>query len=137
MKLANEVITIFNHYLDEDTGYDKWIPTSIRGCSWYSNVESTVTSDGLIAANKVIIRIPAEAVVKDDKSYVNSKAYPGSDKTSSWTLAQGDIIVKGVETSSEMTPKEIQEAYSDVTTVLGVTDNRRAPQAKHWKVIGR
>ena len=40
MKLTNEVITIFNKVLDED-GYDLWLPTSIRGCSWYSEVAST------------------------------------------------------------------------------------------------
>lgn len=136
MKLTNEVITIFNKVLNED-GYDLWLPTSIRGCSWYSEVASTVTADGLIAADKYTIRIPEDAVVKDDKSYVEPVEFVDGDHTSTWTLRQGDVIVKGVETSASLTPAELQRKYGTVVTILGVTDNRRAPNAKHWRVVGK
>ena len=65
-----------------------------------------------------------------------------------WTLQAGDIIVKasvpttrttttnGVATTAAIawTPATLKKAYSDCVTVLGVTDNRRAPNAPHWKV---
>jgi len=55
-----------------------------------------------------------------------------------FTLQNGDIIVKG-DASGVANPKpaELQKSYPEMVTVLGVTDNRRAPNAKHWKVIGK
>ena len=89
MKMCNDTITVFNRRLDPDTGYEIYTPTVIRGVSWYSHVDSAVTSDGLKAANKITIRIPIDA-----------------------------------------------DKYGEIATILGVTDNRRAPRAKHWKVVG-
>ena len=39
---------------------------------------------------------------------------------------------------SGMTPARLRERYGaeNVMTVLGVTDNRRAANARHWKVVG-
>ena len=126
---------MFNKWLDDD-GYDVWEPTSIRGVSWYSNVETVVSEKGLLAANKYILRIPENAQVLYSKAFVEPKAYQDSDKSASWTLQQGDVIVKGTVTSPK-TLKELKEEHDDLVTILGVTDNRRAPNAPHWKAVGK
>lgn len=136
MKLVNDVITIFNHRIDDDKGYDVWEPTSIRGCHWYASTDTTVTTDGLMAAAKYTIRIPEDATVLYGKTYVDPVAYLDADPTSSWTLQNGDLVVLGTETS-RMTPKEISEKHGTYATIVGVTDNRRAPQAPHWRVVGK
>lgn len=134
MRLAEELITVFNQSLDEDTGYDIWTPTWIRGASWYSSVSAAVTNDGLIAADQYTIRIPTGVTTQDGREYMDPVNFePGQG----WTLKRGDIIIKGKETSTDLNPKQLREKYGEIVTVISVTDNRRAPRAKHWRVVGK
>lgn len=135
MKLCTETITVFNAALDPETGYDVYIPAVIRGVSWYCDIASTVTDTGLKAANRFTIRIPTDADFSG-KAYAAPAAFASSaDRRGLFTLAQGTLIVHGEESGS-LTQAQMQAKYGEVVTVLGVTDNRRAPRAKHWKVVG-
>lgn len=134
MKECNETITVFNTRLDDDKGYDLYVPTIIRGVSWFCEIASNVDSSGLKAANKFIIRIPVDADFSD-KAYVPPAEYAGGDPNTVFTLKQGDVIVHGEETEP-MQPAQLQEKYGELVTILGVTDSSRRPHAKHWKVVG-
>lgn len=134
MKLCNETITVFNAFYDEEQWFDLYKPTVIRGVSWYCEIASTVDATGLKAANKFTIRIPTDAYFSD-KTYVTPLEYASGDPDSVFTLKQGDIIIQGRETAS-LTPAQLKEKYGEIVTILGVTDNRRCPNAKHWKVVG-
>ena len=163
MKLCNETITILNKRLDDDTGYDIYVPTVITGVSWFCEIRSNVDSTGLQAANLFTIRIPEDADFSG-KAYVEPAAYAGGDPTKVFTIDNGDIIVKaavsvpdpepgenssgsgqesntsGSEqegTSFSLKPADLQALYGQVVTVLGVTDNRRTARAPHWKVVGK
>ena len=134
MKLCNEAITVFNAKLDAETDKDEYIGTVIDGASWYCEIVSAV-DEGLRAANKFTIRIPAAADF-GGKAYTNPMAYAEADDVSElFTLANGDIIVRGAVTAEGLRPKDIHDRY-EAFTILGVTDNRRAPNAPHWKVVG-
>ena len=120
MKLANETITVFNAGVDAETGGNVWTPTVITGASWYMTDASTIDASkgGLVAAGKVIVRIPEAAAPEG------------------FGLKAGDIIVKGdASATANPTPTKLKAAYADCVTVLGVTDNRRAPNAPHWRVV--
>ena len=130
MFLCEDTITVFNPVLDEDTGIDIWKGTVVSGVSWYSSMQSSVDSTGLKAANQFTIRIPEESGT--DAGYTEPKAFIGEG----FTLTTGTIIVHGAAETDGMTPAKLKEQYAEVVTVLGVTDNRRAPYAKHWKVTG-
>lgn len=134
MKECNETITVFNTRLNDEKGYDAYIPTIIRGVSWFCEIASNVDSSGLKAANKFIIRIPVDADFSD-KAYVSPAAYAGGDPNTVFTLKQGDVIVHGEETEP-LLPAQLQEKYGEIVTILGVTDSSRRPNAKHWKVVG-
>ena len=134
MKLCDETITVFNARLDEEKGYDVYIPTIIRGVSWFCEIASNVDSDGLKAANKFTIRIPRDADFSG-KVYVDPAGYAQADPESMFTLKQGDVIVHGEEADS-MLPSQLQKKYGEIVTILGVTDSTRRPNAKHWKVVG-
>lgn len=134
MRECTQTITVFNARMDPDTGYDTYHPTILRGVSWHSDVSSNVTQSGLIAANKISIRIPGEADFSG-KSYCKPEAYPSSDPESVFTLKQGDIIIHAEETEM-LNPTQLREKYGEVVTILGVTDSRHRPRAKHWKVVG-
>lgn len=120
MKLCNDTITVFNARVDPDVGGNVWTPTVITGASWWATDATTVDTGkgGLVAANKVIARIPAEV------------APEGLE------LKDGDILVKGDASEVENpTPAKLKGLYgADCATILGVTDNRRAPNAPHWRV---
>ena len=122
MKLCNDTITVFNARVDPATGGNVWTATVIGGASWYMTDASTVDTGkgGLVAANKVIVRIPEEVA------------------PAGFGLKAGDIIVKGdASATAGPTPAKLKKAWgADCMTVLSVTDNRRAPNAAHWRVTG-
>lgn len=135
MKQCNDVITVYNKALDSD-GYDIYMPTVISGVHWFCEVASTVTNDGgLKAANKYTIRVPIDAEF-GGKSYTDPLSYSELDNPdAAFTLAQGDLIVHGTGGPIEK-PKDLQDLFPEVVTILGVTDNTKAPRGKHWKVVG-
>lgn len=144
MKLCNETVTVFNKKIDTANGWDVYNPTVIHGVSWYGDVAAAVDNSGLHAANRFTIRIPVDADF-GGKTYVDPIAYSNETIVSGvFTLANGDIIVKGEAITDQMTvsqlaaltPGRLKELYPDYCTILGVTDNRRAPNAPHFKVVG-
>ena len=141
MRLCKDTITVFNARYDKDNDRDVYHATVITGVSWYDEIASNVDSSGLKAADKYTIRIPVDADFSG-KTYVDPVTYAGvsGDPATMFTLKSGDIIVKGsvtVNAGVDPRPSELQKAYAEVATVLGVTDNRRAPNAPHWKVVGK
>ena len=135
MKLCDETVTVFNKKLDSDKGWDVYNPTVISGVSWYCEIASSVDANGLHAANRFTIRIPLDADF-GGKSYIDPIAYANAGIIADvFTLANGDIIIKGTATGTP-TPAQLKEQYPDYCTILGVTDNRRAPNAPHFKVVG-
>ena len=133
MKLTTDTITVINRQLDESSGKDVYIGTVIRGVSWYSTTAAAVDDKGLHAANTVTIRIPDDAYFSG-KSYVDPMAYREADPAEAFTLENGDTIVRGVVDTIITRPADLHEQYAETVTILGVTDNRRAPRAKHWRV---
>ena len=136
MHLCNETVTVFNKKLDSDKGWDVYNPTVIQGVSWYSTIESNVDINGLHAANIFKIRIPIDADF-GGAAYVDPIAYADEAITAgTFTLANGDIIVKGAIADDSITPARLKELNYEYCTILGVTDNRRAPNAPHFRVVG-
>lgn len=135
MNLCNETITVFNARLDKESGFDRYYGSVINGASWYSEIVANVDSAGLKAANKFTIRIPENADF-GGKIYVSPLEYAETEDASNlFTLKNGDIVVRGAVTDSGVKPADLHKLY-EAFTVLGVTDNRRAPNAPHWKVVG-
>jgi len=134
MKGCNEVITVFNTRMDAEGGFDEYYPTIIRNVSVFLQVAAEVTLSGLNAANKVTVRIPVDADFSG-KQYVKPVEFATADPAAAFTLKQGDVIVEAEETE-HLNPVELKAKYGSVITILGVTDNRKRPRGKHWKVVG-
>ena len=134
MKLCNETITVFNAKQNTETDKDDYIATVINGASWFCEIVSAV-DNGLKAANKFTIRIPENADF-GGKTYVSPLDYASAgDVSNIFTLKSGDIIVHGAVSEADLRPAFIHKNY-EAFTILGVTDNRRAPNGPHWKVVG-
>lgn len=135
MQLCNDTITLYNRRFDPEDDCDVYERTIIRGVHWFNSDATTVDSTGLKAANKVTIRIPTDADF-GGKAYLPPKQYAATDDpTAAFTLAAGDLVVLGIGAEG-LRPAAIHDTYSEAATILQVTENRRAPQAQHWKVVG-
>lgn len=137
MKRCDKTITVFNKRWDAEAGKDVYIPTVIKGVSWFCEIASAVDSNGLHAANRFVVRIPADANF-GDKVYVDPVSYASETIVSGlFTLGSGDVIVKAELPDSTLKPAQLHEQYADCMTILGVTDSSDAPNAPHWKVVGQ
>lgn len=135
MNLCNDTITVFNAKLNAETGSDDYNATVITGVSWFCEIVSNVDNSGLKAANKFTIRIP-ETADFGGKAYAAPLEYANAaDVSKLFTLRNGDIVVHGAVTGSAIRPAALHKMY-EAFTILGVTDNRRARNAPHWKVVG-
>jgi hypothetical protein len=122
--------------MDSENGYELYYGTVIKGVSWYCEIASNVDSSGLKAANKFTIRIPVDADC-GGKTYLDPVAYAKTaDPANTFTLKSGTIIVRGEVSEETAKPADLKKEFAEFVTVLGVTDNHRARQAKHFKVVG-
>lgn len=134
---ARETITIVNRKYNAETGLDEWRPTIITGVAWYGKQQTSVTTNGLQAANTAVVRIPVDADT-GGREYMTPAEYKAAESVSgAYTLAPGDLIVWGaVAAGAEpLTPAQIKAAYSECYTILGATDNTRRPRGAHRKVV--
>lgn len=135
MKNADKDITLYNYYLDAETGYDTCQRLYIRGVSTFVRTQVDVSKDGLASADVYTVRIPEESVTA---KYVTPKQFKElADKTGYFTLAKADKIVLGLAEEEPQTPAYLESAYGNemVLTITGVTDNR-GKMAPHWMVTG-
>ena len=135
MKLCDETVTLFNARFDKAEDCTVYERTVLNGVHSYATMRSSVDSNGLKSANTVTIRIPA-GVDSGGKRYVSPDGYTQADDVSElFTLNEGDIIIPGNVQPDEATLSVLHKFHGSMT-ILGVTDNRRAPNAPHWKVVG-
>ena len=135
MKLCTDTITVFNRRVNTETRMEDYVPTVIKGVSWYGHLRTGVGDRGLRTANEFTIRIPVDADF-GGKTYVDSKTYREATLISGlFTLSSDDIVLKG-EAAIGVNPATLPETNADCFRILGVTDNRRAPNAPHIRVVG-
>lgn len=135
MKLCHETVTLYNARFDKDADCTVYIPTVLSGVHSYSTMKSTVDSNGLKSANTTTFRIPAD-VDAGGKKYADPQSYTTADNVNGlFTLNEGDFIIPGHHVLNDPTPSFLHRIHGCVT-ILGVTDNRNAPRAQHWKVVG-
>ena len=134
MKLCNDTITVFNKRVENHEHV--FYPTVIDGVSWWGHVSTNVGDKGLNAANSITVRIPVDADFSG-KAYVDPREYADAASPDGiFTLANGDVIIKGSVVLAPLRPAELKAQFANFMTVLGVTDNRRAPNAPHFRVVG-
>lgn len=132
VKNADKTITVYNFYLDPETGYDVSKRTQIDGVSAFCQTKVNVSKDGMASADVFTIRIPEEVA----PGYASPKEFAAlTDKTGRFTLSKGDKIVIGVATEESPTQSDLEKKYDTVVTITGVTDNR-GKRSSHWKVTG-
>ena len=140
----DKTITIFNKYVDPTTQRVSWYKTVVENCFWkYVNNTYTLKRDKITLETKsVICRIP------QDSRFVDKRTWKGlADKSDTFTLANGDIVVLG-EVDDEIDEyvsgkrstdlltkyKEYDECFEIDTYVNNV---QTGVGLEHYKVIGK
>lgn len=109
MQLTDTTMTLFASAIERSTGNVCYSAEVYHNVSWFEETVTGLDSDGgLKSASKITIRIPRTA-----------SAFPGRP---------GDLVAKGSWPT-------LDAAVGCTATILGVTDNRRASHAPHWKVV--
>lgn len=85
-------ITIFNKYEDSQTGIIKWYRTVVDNCFWKNQFQRFKMGDVEVQSDTIICRIPEKLNFKEKYLWDN---VPNDQKASYFTLAQGDIVIKG------------------------------------------
>jgi hypothetical protein len=138
---TNTGCTIYNHYVV--SGAEHYQRTELSAVAWENRKAANVIRSGLLTADSVVVYIPF-AMGED---YLKPKAWQAlSVKTGYWTLAVGDVIVKGLVTdeihdavvsppSSAFTMTNLKALHDDVVTIRSVdTMDAGSLSMRHWQV---
>ena len=128
---TNAQITIYNHYIDQETQDDQYQRTVIGPVFW--------DSASLIDGEEVTIYIPFG--VSSKRQYIGPKAFGALvDKSGYWTLGMEDKIVRGsigFEPDANQQIGELDQMYDDVITIKRVDSRDYGSKAmQHWEVGG-
>ena len=141
---TNVAATLYNGYVA--SGAQKYQRTVLSAVEWENTKASNVLRSGLLAADSAVIYVPLAL----GANYVDPKPWAAlTVKTGKWTLAVGDVIVKGTVTdeihdaivsppSAAFTLTNLKAKYDDVVTIKSVdTFDMGSASMRHWKVSGQ
>lgn len=117
MRHANKTVTVYKKTWDKDDGVDVYEGTVIPDVSFFSKINTSVSTDGLQAACEGILRIPLKYVQEYDLE-----------------LHNGDLVCEGELKTEGMRPSDLDGLCPYVFTVIGITRNTSGRGA-HIKVV--
>lgn len=125
--ITNADITVYNTWWDPVTRSSKYMRTQIEGIHWYTDQKTNVGDKGLVSADLYKIRIPADAIIQDGRTYIDPIKYKiltTDEVPKYWTIGKGDLFVKGLITADVEKISDLTLAYNNVGRVNSVSDNR-------------
>lgn len=130
---TNTSMSVFNKYTDENKNviFKKHLIDNV----FWDDSKGINRNLGYENADDVNVFIPKNQ--NDMSGYVEPKKYKGLNNT--WTLENGDFIVKGnVEESSVVSIKELLKKYDNVFTISLVDDKDfGSANMKHFEIRGK
>ena len=142
---TNANITIFNARYDSTSRQKVYVPTRIKGVSYYES-EGVNTNDGVWTDQSIYkMRIPyIGSEIEDDRIFLPEGEYNLSPADGYWTIHKGDfILLTDIEWEDETyTQSQIalvaKETGLRLITVTEYADNtvRGSDAVKHWRIGG-
>lgn len=130
---TNTNMSVFNKYTDEEKNviFKKHLIDNV----FWDDSKGINRNLGYENADDVNVFIPKNQ--NDMSGYVEPKKYKGLNNT--WTLENGDFIVKGnVEESSVVSIKELLKKYDNVFTISLVDDKDfGSANMQHFEIRGK
>jgi hypothetical protein len=133
---TNAQATIYNKSIDLATRSEVYQRTVIAEVYWENRrAVNKLSSGGDLAADKVLVLIPMTL----GENHLAPLAWQAlEDKSSSWTLQTGDLIVRGAildEITGEFTVSDLKRQYDDVLAIQSVDRmDTGSARVRHWQV---
>lgn len=139
-------ITVFNRRLGSNRR-DMYFPCFIASVSYFEAKSSSHDTDGNRSESlNYKLRIPYNAIIQDDRSYIGEAAYrrlSAEEAMQYWTIQKGDIVLiqetAVTEAIDEMALQAlIQSSGCEAITITEYADNtiRGTDAVKHWRIGG-
>lgn len=130
--IPNSDITIYNKYfVSRAEVYQRF---EVYDVVWQST-DAISRAKEQVASNSALIMIPFAR----GGDYVQPKAWQALlDKSSVWTLQEGDIVVRGIaveEITAGYSVSSLRADYNDVVMITAIAAmNEGSPNVQHWEV---
>ena len=127
----NSDITIYNKYYNNYLDCELYQKTVIKEVGWNNKATSTVTNNGLMMADSVVV------IVDKVANYISPKQFSRltvDDMLNYFTFAMGDKIVKGLSDFevTGITPFRIADLENNFDNVVNIVSVREL--SDHWEV---
>lgn len=131
---TNADVTLYNRVGTTTPTFHR---THLRGVYFEDTRGQHTSKTGATVADSMLLLIPTD-VNAGGKSFTGQKAFAAAtDKSTQWTLAEGDIVVKGIVNDDITTQSNLDKKYDTVRKITSVSDNRQgSPSLQHWEVVG-
>lgn len=88
----NTTVTIYNQFTDTQTDVVRWYRTVVNDCFWQLTGTVVTVGEVTLDSKAITCRIPKDDRYLDKQDWI---ALPNDEMGNYFTLAQGDIIIKG------------------------------------------
>ena len=85
-------VTIYNKFVDSQTQIVRWYRNVVSDCFWQLSGTTVKVGDTVLDSKSVVCRIPKDDRFLEKQDWVK---LPNDQMGNYFTIAQGDIIVKG------------------------------------------
>ena len=130
----NANITVYNKYYDFMAGYDMYQRTVIKDVDWQGKRNATVTNNGLLMVDSVLV------IIDKLENYISPKQFAkltDTERVNYFTLAIDDKVVKG-EIDFEITgikPYRLANLENNFDDVVNIMSTRVL--SDHFEVEGK
>ena len=84
-------VTIYNKFVDSNN-FTHWYKNVVTDCFWQLSGQTVKVGEVTLDSKSVVCRIPKDSKFLEKQDWIN---VPDAQKGNYFTIAQGDIIVKG------------------------------------------
>lgn len=113
---ADKTVTVYHKTWDAEAGADVYTGTVIQNVSFFSRINTSVSTDGLATACEGTLRIPLE------------RCPEGLE------LKKGDLVCQGALKTEGIQPSDLDGLCPYVFTIVGITANLSG-KGSHIKVV--
>lgn len=136
--ITNADVTIYNKVYDRDSGSSKYCRTVLKGVNWQDTTAVQPVESGIVTADISKIYIPFQT--ETEKQFRKPRNFLAeNEKDRVFTIAPGDIIIKGIVSAEIETKKDeerLQNSVDNFRVIASVdTNDNGSSFMQHWAVI--
>lgn len=135
----NDIVTLYNRYIDIDTGREIWLPTVLDNVNLINTQGANIAKNGIKEADKVKLSIMKNTLIKPYVEPIAWQKLSKEEKAETFTFTPStDFFVKGDKSDVIIDEyahfENMHENYDGVYRITTVDDY--ADVLPHWEIGG-